>query len=172
MSDISEVNRRKFLKTGAIAVAGLTALKFGAREAIAHARLTGKVLLRTSDLNALLSDYYKSGRIKSVAREINSDIAGWIRRQCSLTSEQDKRLTSISKSQWAEISRVLRVVEEHGSEISVDISDPSGVFKHHAAPVACIATVKTTTTNSDGTTTTTKGTIAATTSWCAMFGVA
>src|SRR5207249_10619540 len=115
------------------------------------------------NLNRLFAEHHRAGRIKSVAQEINRDIVVWLKREYSLTPAQDRRLASISKADWADVSKLLREVEEHGGTLTVQISDPSSVFKHHASPAFCSATVQTVTTKPDGTSTVSQATVKAST---------
>ena len=153
-----ELNRREFVTSGAAALAGLTCLSVGTKAALAHARATGRTLFTADNLNRLFEEHRRSGRLKSVAHEIANDIPSWIQREFSLTPVQEKRIRSISSADWAEVRKVLAEVEAHGGKLTVQISDPTGDFKHHAGrPLFCRGQVETTTTKPDGTTTTTTG---------------
>jgi hypothetical protein len=154
------MNRRDFIGTTTVAAVGAAAcFSIGAKEALALARATGTIPFTADNLNRLFEDHHKNGRIKNVAKEISADPSAWIGRVCALTPVQERRFRSISKNQWDEVRKVLQVVAEKGSRLTVEISDPEGTFSHHAAPVTCRGTVKTTTTNSDGSTSTTTGTV-------------
>ena len=154
------MNRRDFIGTSTVAAVGAAAcFSMGAKEALALARATGTIPFTADNLNRLFEDHYKSGRIKAVAREISADPNAWIGKVCALTPIQERRFKSISRSQWDEIRKVLQVVAENGSRLTVEIADPEGTFRHHAAPVTCKGTVRTTTTKPDGTTTTTSGSV-------------
>jgi|GEM_PF-2564749 len=156
----NNMNRRDFVATSTVAVVGAaTCFSIGAREALARARATGTITLTAENLNRLFEEHYKSGRIKTVAKEISADITGWIGRQCTLTPLQERRVKSIPKEKWDDVRKVLQVVAEKGGRLTVEISDVEGVFKHHASPGICVGKAKTTTTNPDGTTTTTEGSV-------------
>ena len=156
----NKMNRRDFVATSTVAAVGAAScFSIGAKEALAIARASGTIPLTAENLNRLFEEHYKAGRIKTVAKELNADITGWIGRQCTLTPVQERRIKSVPKEKWDEVRKVLQVVADQGSRLTVEISDPEGAFKHHASPGFCIGSVKTTTTNPDGTTTTTKGTV-------------
>src|SRR5688500_675653 len=129
----NNMNRRDFVATSTVAVVGAaTCFSIGAREALARARATGTITLTAENLNRLFEEHYKSGRIKTVAKEISADITGWIGRQCTLTPLQERRVKSIPKEKWDDVRKVLQVVAEKGGRLTVEISDVEGVFKHHA----------------------------------------
>src|SRR5688572_17051397 len=87
----NNMNRRDFVATSTVAVVGAaTCFSIGAREALARARATGTITLTAENLNRLFEEHYKSGRIKTVAKEISADITGWIGRQCTLTPLQER----------------------------------------------------------------------------------
>ena len=154
------MNRRDFVATSTVAVLGAaTCFSIGAKEALARAKATGTITLTAENLNRLFEEHYKSGRIRTVAKEISADITGWISRQCTLTPLQERRVKSIPKEKWDDVRKVLQVVAEKGGRLTVEISDAEGVFKHHASPGICVGKTKTTTTNPDGTTTTTEGSV-------------
>jgi hypothetical protein len=154
------MNRRDFVATSTVAVVGAAScFSIGAKEALARARATGTIPLTAENLNRLFEEHYKAGRIKTVAKEISADITGWIGRQCSLTPVQERRIKSVPKEKWDDVRKVLQVVAEKGSRLTVEISDPEGGFKHHASPGFCIGTVTTETTNPNGSTTKTTGTV-------------
>src|SRR5688500_6317398 len=135
----NNMNRRDFVATSTVAVVGAaTCFSIGARDALARARATGAITLTAENLNRLFEEHYKAGRIKTVAKDISADITGWIGRQCTLTPVQEKRVRSVPKEKWDEIRRVLQVVAEKGSRLTVEISDPEGTFKHHASPGFCV----------------------------------
>ena len=152
------MNRRDFVATSTVAVVGAAScFSVGAKEALALARATGTIPLTASNLNRLFEEHYKAGRIKTVAREISTDIYAWLGKVCTLTPTQERRIKSIPKDGWADIRKVLQVVADKGGPLTVEISDSTGDFKHHASPGYCWGRVKTTTTNPDGSTTTTEG---------------
>jgi hypothetical protein len=154
------MNRRDFVATSTVAVVGAAScFSIGAREALALARATGTIPLTAENLNRLFAEHYKAGRIKTVAKEISADITGWIGRQCTLTPVQERRIKSIPREKWDDIRKVLQVVADKGSTLTVEISDPEGDFKHHASAAVCIGTVETKTTNPDGTVTKTTGSV-------------
>ena len=149
------MNRRDFVATSAVAVVGAAScFSVGAKEALALARATGTIPLTSENLNRLFEEHYRAGRIKTVAKEISADISGWLGNKCALTPVQERRIKSITSEQWAEVRKVLQVVAEKGSRLTVQISDPEGVFRHHAM-LTCKGTVKTETTNPNGSTSTT-----------------
>lgn len=154
------MNRRDFVATSTVAVVGAAScFSIGAREALARAKATGTIPLTANNLNRLFEEHYKAGRIKTVAKEISADITGWLGNKCALTEVQERRIRSVPKEKWDEVRKVLQVVAERGSRLTVEISDPEGVFNHHASPGVCSGRVKTTTTNPDGSTTTTTGSV-------------
>ncbi len=154
------MNRRDFVATSTVAVVGAAScFSIGAKEALALARATGTIPLTADNLNRLFAEHYKAGRIKTVAKEISSDITGWIGRQCTLTPIQERRIRSVPKDKWADIRKVLQVVAEKGGTLTVEISDPEGSFKHHSSPLTCKGTLKTETTNPNGSTETSTGSI-------------
>ena len=148
-----KLNRRDFVAASTAAVVGAACFSAGAKEAIAHARATGKTVLTAENLNRLFAEHRRAGRIKSVAHEINRDIPGWLKREYSLTPAQEKAIESISKEDWKKLSEVLRFVEDTGGTLSVTISDQSGTFKHHPSPLTCGVGASATSTDADGKTT-------------------
>ena len=126
--NINELNRRDFV-TGTVAAAvGIgSCFSVGARKAIAYARATGKILLMAEDLNRLFKERYEAGQIKALAREMARDTIAWLRKECSLTPIQEKRIAAFTADDWNSIKEVLRFVEEAGGTLSLAIWDPPSV---------------------------------------------
>lgn len=156
----NNMSRRDFVATSTVAAVGAAGcFSVGAKEALARARATGSIPLTAENLNRLFEGHYKAGRIKTVARQISADIPGWFGRQCSLTPIQERRIKSLPKEKWDDVRKVLRVAGEKGGRLTVEISDPEGVFKHHSSPLTCRGTVTIETTNPNGSTEKTTGTV-------------
>lgn len=121
MKNTKDTNRRDFLKSGATALAGAFCFSAGLKEALAFAKSVGKPILTENTLNELLKKNYEARRIRTLAKEISSNPATWLKKEFALTQNQIKVIGSIASYHWNEVKKVLSVVEKHGSYLTVQL---------------------------------------------------
>ncbi len=156
----SELDRRKFLTTTTAAVIGAGCFSVGLREAIADAAATGKILLTVDNLNRLFRQKHEAGQIRSLAREIRRDIIGWLKRECSLTPIQERRIAAFTNKDWDRIKEVFAFVEDTGATVSVNFWEETRPSKNPSPPLDPYWTkVLAQARNPNGTTTTREATV-------------
>jgi hypothetical protein len=137
----SGLNRREFIRTGAL-IAG-TAFWFsaGLREAIASSIASGLPLLTASNLNQNFAQARTAGTLRSLAGIIKANPIDWLRANYSITETQSAAIRSIPEAHWNEIKKVLTFVEtKRGASLAVSIHETSGSTSVGARK--CSATIK------------------------------
>ncbi|MGQ0542259.1 MAG: hypothetical protein ACT4O9_10490 [Blastocatellia bacterium] len=124
MKDIQEVNdktRRDFLKSGAATLAGAFCFSAGLKDALAFAKAAGKPILTQDTLNEFFKQSHGAKQIKTLAKKIINNPVSWLKDEFALTKMQINVLGSIPSSEWSKIKDVLKVVEEKGVSLRVQL---------------------------------------------------
>src|SRR5215475_11573646 len=112
-------SRREFLKsTGAVAVIGIGAAKFGMlRETLAVAKSQGKQLFNERNLNSIIPKDPKD--YPNWIKGPTGDLKAWLKERFQFTSDQESHLNSLTSEHINKIKDALRQASAKKAKLSV-----------------------------------------------------